>query len=100
MKMRKGVLYALIAAACACPIASEARVYATVGIAPPPPRVEVVPTARRGHVWAPGYWEWRGRHHVWVKGHWVPARVGYRWVPHHWVERNGRWYMERGHWER
>jgi len=37
-----------------------------VQVAPPPPRVEVVPAPRRGQVWVPGYWDWRGHRHVWA----------------------------------
>ena len=29
--------------------------------APPPPRAETVPEARRGHLWVPGHWDWRGK---------------------------------------
>ena len=71
-----------------------------VQTAPPEPRSERVPAVRRGYVWAPGYWDWKGRRHVWVAGHWVRARQGYAYRPHAWVERDGRWYLERGRWVR
>ena len=71
-----------------------------VRIAPPPPREEAIPRARRGHVWVPGHWKWENRRHVWVRGHWERERRGYRYNEPKWVERDGRWYMERGGWRR
>lgn len=68
--------------------------------APPLPRHEAVPRARRGQVWSPGYWDWRGRRYVWVPGTWVKARPGYRYREPHWVERDGRWELRRGGWDR
>lgn len=68
--------------------------------APPPPRHEAVPRARRGQVWSPGYWDWRGRRYVWVPGTWVKARPGYRYREPHWVERDGHWELRRGGWDR
>lgn len=68
--------------------------------APPPPRREAVPQARRGQVWVPGYWDWRGNRHVWVKGHWEKARPGYRYREPRWQQRDGRWEIQRGGWDR
>lgn len=68
--------------------------------APPEPRFERVPQARRGYVWAPGHWEWKRNRHVWVKGHWVKARRGYVYDAPSWEERDGRWEMRRGGWRR
>ena len=36
--------------------------------APPAPRREAVPNARRGFDWVPGYWNWNGRRHDWWRG--------------------------------
>jgi hypothetical protein len=94
------VVAALALGAIAVPVVSEARVYLDVEVAPPPPRVEVVPAPRVGYVWAPGYWNWNGRRHVWVGGSLQRERRGYRWAPHNWVQRDGRWHFDRGHWER
>jgi hypothetical protein len=58
----------LTAAASLAPAVSSAGVNVDIDVAPPAPRVEVVPAARPGWVWAPGYWAWRGREHVWVGG--------------------------------
>lgn len=81
------------------PSASEARVYVDVDIAPPPPRVEVIPHARVGYVWAPGYWVWNGHRHVWVRGHYIRAHRGHHWVADSWEDRHGRWHYRRGHWD-
>jgi hypothetical protein len=71
-----------------------------VRVAPPPARVEATPAPRHGHVWVPGYWDWRGHRHVWTAGHWERERRGYVYHEPRWVERNGGWYMERGRWSR
>jgi hypothetical protein len=70
-----------------------------IEIRPPVPRVEVVPAPRRGFVWAPGFWEWRGREHVWVGGHWERERRGHHWIPAHWDEHGGHYRFEEGHWD-
>lgn len=64
--------------------------------APPPPRYEVAPHPRRGMVWVPGHWEWRGHRHVWMQGYWVKARPGYHYREPRWVEHGGRWNMQPG----
>ena len=64
----------------------------------PPERYELVPEMRRGYVWAPGYWDYRGDKHHWKKGTWVRERHGYSYEPHRWVERDGRWNLERSRW--
>jgi hypothetical protein len=85
----------------AAPVASEARAYVDVRIAPPPARYEAVPAPRRGYVWAPGYWNWDGHRHVWAQGHYVRSRgADYRWVPHRWEHHDGHYRLERGRWER
>jgi hypothetical protein len=68
--------------------------------APPAPRVEVVPAARRGYVWAPGHWNWQGHRHVWVRGSWVRERPGQRYEAATWVQRDGRWYQNPARWTR
>ncbi len=80
-------------------VAATVRVI-TVERAPPEPRNERVPAARRGYVWAPGYWNWNNNRHSWVKGSWVRERHGYAYNPHRWVESNGRWSLERSRWDR
>jgi hypothetical protein len=98
--MRKKILVAALAlGAISIPIVSEARTV-IVEVAPPPARVEVVPAARVGYVWAPGYWNWNGHRHVWVGGRWVGERHGYHWEEHRWEEHEGRWHFHEGGWRR
>lgn len=67
---------------------------------PPPPHAVVVPPARPGWVWAPGYWRWDGGRHVWVEGRWLRERRGFHWVPEHWDEHHGRYHFVPGRWAR
>lgn len=69
--------------------------------APPPPRYEPHPGARRGQVWMPGYWVASGPRYAWRAGHWERARPGYRYVPDRWEQgpRNG-WARTPGYWAR
>jgi WXXGXW repeat (2 copies) len=101
---RKALLLGLLVAASAGALPSIASAGVAVGIdidvAPPPVRVEAVPPARVGYVWAPGFWEWRDHAHVWVPGHWIGERRGYHWVPDRWDQRGPHWHHEPGHWER
>ncbi len=78
----------------------SAGVSVDITVAPPAPRVEVVPAPRPGYVWAPGFWEWRGHEHVWVSGHWMAERHGYHWVPDRWEQHGAQWHHYPGHWER
>ncbi|MGH8854702.1 MAG: YXWGXW repeat-containing protein, partial [Telluria sp.] len=77
-------------------VAQDFQLY--IGSAPPEPIYEHVPRPRHGHVWAPGYWEWRGHRHAWVPGHWIAARPGYAYAPPRWHRRHDGWYMEPGRW--
>jgi len=68
--------------------------------APPPPRHEKMPAARRGYVWAPGYWRTAGHSWAWVPGHWVNARAGWRYTLTHWVRERGGWRLQAAAWRR
>lgn len=94
------VMTAFALTAAVSSIASEAAVVVDVGVAPPAPRVVVVPAPRPGYVWAPGYWRWNGGRYVWVDGRWVGERRGYHWVPERWVAAGPRWHFVPGHWAR
>lgn len=74
-------------------------VYDYVEVAPPPPRVEIIPRPRAGYLWSPGHWEWRGNRHEWTTGVWIAERPGYVYHPAAWAQRDGRWYMEQGRWD-
>ena len=100
MSLRTAILcVALGIGAVAAPMMASARVYLDINVAPPAPRVEVVPTLRSGYVWAPGYWNWSGHRHVWVRGHRVHEHHGHHWVADSWEQRGDRWHRERGHWD-
>jgi hypothetical protein len=97
--IRKIITAALLAAALGgASVPAEADIY--LRVAPPAPRVEVVPPARRGYIWAPGHWDARGNRYYWVRGAWVRERRGFRYRAPRWTERNGRWYREDGGWAR
>ena len=103
MKFRKSLLAVLIAASLggiSVPTLARADVEVFFNRAPPQARIEVVPAPRKGYLWAPGYWDLRGKKHVWLRGHWERQRVGYSYVEPRWVERNNGWALERGRWNR
>ncbi|WP_020656785.1 YXWGXW repeat-containing protein [Massilia niastensis] len=66
--------------------------------APPAPRHESIPAARRGYDWVPGYWDWNGRRHVWVSGHWERDRPGYVYSRAEWKRDRNGWYLDQGGW--
>ncbi|QJD98990.1 BcpO-related WXXGXW repeat protein [Massilia forsythiae] len=68
--------------------------------APPAPRHETIPAARRGYEWAPGYWNYVGHRYVWVKGHWERSRAGYAYRRPEWRQGPSGWEMDRGGWRR
>jgi hypothetical protein len=82
------------------PATASAAVGVFVNIAPPEPRVEVIPPPRAGFVWAPGFWDYRGGRHVWTKGHFERERAGYHWNEARWEQRDGKWALNHGGWER
>ena len=89
-----------ISAAAFLPAQSMAQVGVNIviGNAPPPLKFESVPQARRGYVWAPGYWNWDGQRHVWAAGEWQPERSGSRYRSAEWVRENNNWRLNRGGW--
>jgi hypothetical protein len=90
----------LTAATALGPGLSMGGVVVDVDVAPPAPQVEVVPAARPGYIWSPGFWDWSGHNHVWVRGHWIRERPGWHWVPDRWVASGPRWHHDVGHLER
>lgn len=77
---------------------AQVGVNVVIGNAPPPPRYEAVPQARRGYVWAPGYWNWDGQRHVWAGGQWIQERGGNQYRRAEWVRENNQWRLDRGGW--
>jgi hypothetical protein len=47
-----------------------------IGVAPPPPRAEMVPAPLPGYYWAPEHWEHRGEKWHFERGYW--EREGHR----------------------
>lgn len=93
----------LISTAAFAPVQAQAQGRTEVIIvqkAPPAPRHEAIPAARRGHVWVPGYWAWNGRRHTWERGHWERVRSGYVYAQPEWRQDRNGWYLERGGWQR
>ena len=64
------------------------------------PRYEVVPAARPGYLWTPGYWDYRRGRHYWVGGTYVRERRGYVYAQPAWEQRGGAWHFNRGGWNR
>jgi len=101
MKIRNAMLCAGLAlGAIVAPGLAAARTYVEVDVAPPAPRYEVIPEARVGYVWAPGYYRWEGGRHIWTPGRWMAERVGYRWIPDRWERGPNGWYHVAGSWDR
>lgn len=71
-----------------------------INAAPPAPRHEAVPPARRGQVWVRGHWEWRDGRHVWVQGRHVAQRRGYAYRPARWVRTGNHWHYRPAQWVR
>jgi YXWGXW repeat-containing protein len=107
-RARRIVLCVALAAGATLAVAADARdaaaeEHVVVRVAPPTPRVEVIPRAPSSHhVWAPGYWGWHAQEnrHVWYGGRWVVGQPGYAWEPAHWSEHGGYWHFVEGHWRR
>lgn len=101
--MKRTLTFATLLALGACaylPLPSMAQTSYSVVIrsAPPAPIYEAVPAPRRGYVWAPGHWEWRGHRHEWVQGYWITERPGYAYSAPAWSRRDGGWYYEPARW--
>ena len=103
MTFRKSLVIGLCAASLGglgAPLTANAAVEVYLNSAPPPVRVEAVPTPRHGYLWVPGHWEARNHRYVWKAGYWERERKGYYYTTPRWTERNNRWYYESGHWAR
>ena len=82
------------------PTLASASSDVTIDVAPPAPRLEAVPAARAGYVWAPGHWEWNGRFHSWVAGTWIVAHGAYHWTAARWEQVGDRWHFVQGKWDK
>ena len=92
----RGLVAALLLAA--LPVVSEAGLFVSVTIAPPPlPVYEQPPIPGPGYIWTPGYWAWDGSYY-WVPGTWVIAPVGLLWTPGYWGWVEGAYVWNAGYW--
>ena len=82
------------------PAMAQPRVDVVINAAPPPPRFERVPSARRGYLWSPGRWQWDGRRYYWAAGAWLAERPGYVYSAPVWFQDHGRWQMRPAGWAR
>jgi len=102
MKRRRLKIFfatALCLGAMAAPAFAQINISIDLGLAPPPPRVEVVhEEVRPGYFWIPGFWYWDGHRHMWSKGRWEHERPGYHWVPARWEDHGPRHHYEPGRW--
>jgi hypothetical protein len=100
MRYRAKVTLVALAVAASIPVAmARSQFDVQLNIGPPAPVYEVQPAPRAGYVWAPGYWDYQGNHHMWRKGHWEHDRHGQHWSGGRWTQHDGKWYLNRGHWE-
>ncbi len=68
--------------------------------APPQPRHEYTPAARRGFIWVPGFWDVQGHHYVWVEGYFERERRGYAFQHQRWEHRGDGWFLNRARFDR
>lgn len=99
MGNRKWIVAGLLAGAAMVSTAAQALTASVfVGVAPPPPRYEVMPPARHGYVWVPGHWQWQGHGHVWVNGYYLRERPGYHYTQPRWQRQGHGWAYVPGGW--
>jgi len=82
------------------PQAAEARVFISVGFAPPPIPVYVQPVCPGdGYIWTPGYWQYTDDGYEWVDGQWVLAPyTGALWTPGYWGYGGSGYFWNAGYW--
>ncbi len=70
----------------AAPSAAHARVFVSIGIAPPEIPIYTQPDIPGdGYIWTPGYWAYGDDGYYWVDGAWVlPPYQGALWTPGYW----------------
>lgn len=66
---------------------------------PPAMRTEMMPGARAGYVWIPGYYEYSNHTYNWVDGRFEKDRAGYTYASPRYEQQNGRWGMYAGGWQ-
>src|ERR1700683_3898769 len=91
MKITRVLMSMILAAAIAgvrlfTQTAANARVFVSVGVAPPLiPAYEQPIAPGYGYIWTPGYWAYGDSGYSWVDGAWVyPPYVDALWTPGYW----------------
>ena len=100
--LKSTIVAAVIAGALLmAPAAANARVFISVGIAPPPIPVYEQPFAPGyGYIWTPGYWAYGDDGYYWVDGAWVyPPYVDALWTPGYWGWGDGGYFWNAGYWD-
>ena len=80
-------------------VSISVQVPGIVQVAPPPPRMERMPSIAPDHVWVPGNWQWHDGRYIWRNGHTVVARPDYMYAPGQWVAADGGWRWNEGGWK-
>jgi hypothetical protein len=93
---------AIVGALLITPTAANARVFVSVGFAPPLIPVYEQPLAPGyGYIWTPGYWAYGDDGYYWVDGAWVyPPFVDALWTPGYWGYGGGGYFWNAGYWGR
>jgi uncharacterized membrane protein YgcG len=107
MKITRVLMSTMLAVAIAgalllTPTAANARVFVSVGFAPPVIPVYAQPIAPGyGYIWTPGYWAYGDDGYYWVDGEWVyPPYDGALWTPGYWGWGSGAYLWYPGYWGR
>jgi len=101
--IRNLVLAAIVVAIpFAVPTAAHARVFVSVGVAPPILPYYAQPLCPGpGYIWTPGYWAYGDEGYSWVDGAWVLAPYeGALWTPGWWGWGGGFYNWYPGYWGR
>jgi len=84
------------------PVTANARVFVSVGFAPPVIPIYTQPIAPGyGYIWTPGYWAYGDDGYYWVDGEWVyPPYEGALWTPGYWGWGGSAYLWYPGYWGR
>jgi WXXGXW repeat (2 copies) len=82
------------------PQTAEARVFISVGFAPPAIPVYEQPICPGdGYIWTPGYWQYTDDGYEWIDGQWVLAPyTGALWTPGYWGYGGSGYFWNAGYW--
>jgi hypothetical protein len=82
------------------PQTAQARVFISVGFAPPAIPVYEQPVCPGdGYIWTPGYWQYTDDGYEWMDGQWVEAPyTGALWTPGYWGYGGSGYFWNAGYW--